>query len=91
MPSSSTPPVPEEDIATRAEKVKEQGNAAFKLGKYLEAIDLYTKAIGMSSFRNSAFHILRFEPKSYYQLVLGIRRDLRREFEERNETPESRI
>ncbi|RDB27715.1 DnaJ subfamily C member 7 [Hypsizygus marmoreus] len=38
----------EEDNATRAEKVKEQGNAAFKGGKYGEAIDLYTQAIDLN-------------------------------------------
>ncbi|KAH9479103.1 DnaJ-like protein subfamily C member 7 [Psilocybe cubensis] len=41
--------VPEpEDIAVRAEKVKEKGNVAFKAGKYAEATELYTKAIEMN-------------------------------------------
>ena len=29
-----------------AEKTKEEGNVAFKTGKYQSAVDLYTKAIG---------------------------------------------
>jgi hypothetical protein len=33
-------------IAAEAEKLKEQGNESFKRGKYGDAIDLYTKAIG---------------------------------------------
>jgi DnaJ homolog subfamily C member 7 len=42
-------PPPETDAqkAVRADKVKEQGNTAFKAKKFDEAIDLYTKAIGM--------------------------------------------
>ena len=45
--SPSPPPEPEEeDVAKRAEKIKDQGNVAFKAAKYAEAIDLYTKAIG---------------------------------------------
>ena len=42
-------PIPEPDpvaIAAEAEKLKEQGNNSFKVGRYGEAIDLYTKAIG---------------------------------------------
>lgn len=34
------------DLAVSAEKVKEQGNVAFKAGKYDEAVKHYTKAIG---------------------------------------------
>lgn len=34
-----------EELAKRAEKVKESGNVAFKTGRYGEAIDLYTEAI----------------------------------------------
>jgi DnaJ family protein C protein 7 len=45
--SPSPSPEPEEDPATRAEKVKERGNVAFKAGRYGEAIDLYTQAIGV--------------------------------------------
>ncbi|KAG5353588.1 hypothetical protein C0989_005109 [Termitomyces sp. Mn162] len=41
-----TPEPAEEDSIARAEKVKEQGNVSFKAGRYGEAIDLYTKAIG---------------------------------------------
>ncbi|KAJ7089731.1 hypothetical protein B0H15DRAFT_269331 [Mycena belliarum] len=42
-------PEPEpEDILIRAEKVKEQGNVAFKAKRFGEAIDLYTKAIEMN-------------------------------------------
>jgi outer membrane biosynthesis protein TonB len=33
-------------IAAEAEKLKEQGNESFKRGRYGDAIDLYTKAIG---------------------------------------------
>ncbi|KAF9035604.1 hypothetical protein BJ165DRAFT_1533588 [Panaeolus papilionaceus] len=43
----------EEDILTRAEKVKEQGNTAFKAKKYTEAVDLYTKAIEMNPLEPS--------------------------------------
>jgi hypothetical protein len=50
-PPSKTPPEldpePEEEPAIRAEKIKEQGNVAFKAKRYADAIDLYTKAIGM--------------------------------------------
>ena len=45
-------PEPEPDpaaIAVEAEKLKEQGNQSFKRARYGEAVDLYTKAIGMSS------------------------------------------
>jgi len=49
--SPSPPPEPEEeDVAKRAEKIKDQGNVAFKATKYAEAIDLYTKAIGSQTF-----------------------------------------
>jgi DnaJ homolog subfamily C member 7 len=34
------------DTTKQAEKIKEQGNAAFKAGKFQEAIDYYTQAIG---------------------------------------------
>ena len=43
------PPDSEPDpavIAAEAEKLKEQGNDSFKGGRYGEAIDLYSKAIG---------------------------------------------
>ncbi|KAJ7623539.1 hypothetical protein FB45DRAFT_108514 [Roridomyces roridus] len=42
------PPEEEGDILGRAEKVKEQGNVAFKAKRYGEAIDLYAKAIEMN-------------------------------------------
>ncbi|KAG7098436.1 hypothetical protein E1B28_000388 [Marasmius oreades] len=64
-PSSTTPlspspaattPVPEpepqdaeEDPIKDAEKIKEKGNTAFKAGNYQEAIECYTKAIGMNT------------------------------------------
>ncbi|KAF7356927.1 hypothetical protein MVEN_01028600 [Mycena venus] len=41
-------PEPEEDILIRAEKVKEQGNVAFKAKRFGDAVDLYTKAIEMN-------------------------------------------
>ena len=44
--ATSESPEPEMDAAERAEQIKEQGNVAFKAGKYGEAIDLYTKAMG---------------------------------------------
>jgi DnaJ family protein C protein 7 len=49
-------PEPEPDpaaIAAEAEKLKEQGNESFKRARYGEAVDLYTKAIGMSSSSSS--------------------------------------
>jgi hypothetical protein len=49
-------PEPEPDpaaIAAEAEKLKEQGNESFKRARYDEAVDLYTKAIGMSSSSSS--------------------------------------
>ncbi|KAJ7027927.1 hypothetical protein C8F04DRAFT_964716 [Mycena alexandri] len=42
------PEEPEEDILVRAEKVKEQGNVAFKAKRFGDAVDLYTKAIEMN-------------------------------------------
>ena len=46
-PAPVVEPEPEpEDILLRAEKTKEKGNVAFKGGKYAEAVDLYTSAIG---------------------------------------------
>ncbi|KAG6865143.1 hypothetical protein C0991_004825, partial [Blastosporella zonata] len=47
-PNLNSTPEPEEDPITSAEKVKEQGNVSFKAGKYGDAIDLYTKAIGLN-------------------------------------------
>ncbi|KAK7031447.1 hypothetical protein R3P38DRAFT_3393378 [Favolaschia claudopus] len=43
-------PEPEEvgDILVRAEKVKEEGNVAFKAKRFNDAVDLYTKAIEMN-------------------------------------------
>lgn len=43
--TSSSPSVPQ-DTLTIAEKIKEEGNVAFKTGGYQRAVDLYTKAIG---------------------------------------------
>ncbi|KAF8196788.1 hypothetical protein K438DRAFT_1585463 [Mycena galopus ATCC 62051] len=45
---SELEPEPEEDILVRAEKVKEQGNVAFKAKRFGDAVDLYTKAIEMN-------------------------------------------
>ncbi len=49
--SKETTPAPEEPPAAEAEpdaeKIKEQGNAAFKAGRYQDAIDHYGRAIGM--------------------------------------------
>ncbi|KAJ7230506.1 hypothetical protein GGX14DRAFT_583593 [Mycena pura] len=52
-PIPTPPPEPqpeeeEEDILVRAEKIKQQGNEAFKAKKFGEAVDLYTKAIEMN-------------------------------------------
>ncbi|KAF8917535.1 hypothetical protein CPB85DRAFT_1284484 [Mucidula mucida] len=48
-PESAPAPVKEEiDPITRAEKIKEQGNAAFRSKKYTEAIDFYTQAIELN-------------------------------------------
>ncbi len=52
-------PEPEPDpaaVAAEAERLKEQGNDSFKRGRYGEAVDLYTKAIGMSSLSLSSFY-----------------------------------
>jgi len=46
--TSPKPEPEEEDPIKRAEKVKEQGNVAFKAAKYAVAVELYTKAIGTS-------------------------------------------
>ena len=51
LPTTSPPPTPSpasepQDHLTRAERTKEEGNVAFKTGKYQPAVDLYTKAIG---------------------------------------------
>jgi DnaJ family protein C protein 7 len=48
-PKENGVPAPEEpvqDKTERADKLKENGNAAFKGGNYREAIQLYTEAIG---------------------------------------------
>ncbi|KAJ7918823.1 protein prenylyltransferase [Mycena leptocephala] len=47
-PPPELEPEPEEDILIRAEKVKEQGNVAFKAKRFGDAVDLYTKAIEMN-------------------------------------------
>lgn len=50
-PSPPTPPPPEEvDTAKQAEKVKEEGNVAFKAQKFHDAIESYTRAIGECLF-----------------------------------------
>jgi DnaJ family protein C protein 7 len=57
-PISQPPPIPEPDpaaIAAEAEKLKEQGNDSFKAGRYGDAIDLYTKAIGAYTIRFTRF------------------------------------
>jgi len=47
-PAPAVEPEPEpEDILLRAEKTKEKVNVAFKGGKYAEAVDRYTLAIGV--------------------------------------------
>jgi DnaJ family protein C protein 7 len=49
MPEPEPEPEPEPDpaaIAAEAEKLKEEGNDSFKRGRYGDAIDLYSKAIG---------------------------------------------
>ena len=55
QPQAQAQPEPEPEpkpdpaaIAAEAEKLKEQGNESFKRGRYGDAIDLYTKAIGTS-------------------------------------------
>ncbi|GLB41504.1 putative TPR-like protein [Lyophyllum shimeji] len=47
--SHSPTPEAEDNPAARAEAIKEQGNVAFKAGRYGAAIDLYTKAIELDS------------------------------------------
>ncbi|KAJ6469745.1 hypothetical protein C8R47DRAFT_766780 [Mycena vitilis] len=47
-PPPPAEPEPEEDIAIRAEKVKEQGNIAFKAKRFGDAVELYSKAIEMN-------------------------------------------
>lgn len=41
-------PVKKEEETLTADQVKEKGNVAFKAGRYGDAIDLYSKAIGVS-------------------------------------------
>ena len=45
----TTPEAAPEPAQETPDEVKEKGNAAFKAGKYQEAIDNYSRAIGMSS------------------------------------------
>ncbi|KAM6497496.1 hypothetical protein JOM56_007969 [Amanita muscaria] len=53
-PAQPPPPLtepaeePQEDDSQRAERIKEEGNVAFKSKRYAEAIDLYTKAIELN-------------------------------------------
>lgn len=49
VPQNATPE-PEEDPTVRAGKIKDQGNISFNAKRYGEAIDLYSKAIGLSLF-----------------------------------------
>ena len=42
-----TPPEPVEELD--ADKIKEKGNTAFKGGRFQEAIEQYSRAIGVSS------------------------------------------
>lgn len=46
LPTPPTPPPEEIDTAKQAEKVKEEGNVAFKAQKFHDAIGSYTRAIG---------------------------------------------
>jgi DnaJ family protein C protein 7 len=46
-PSAERPPSPPVPQGPSADDVKEQGNVAFKAKQYTEAIELYTKAIGI--------------------------------------------
>ncbi|KAF9012151.1 TPR-like protein [Hymenopellis radicata] len=60
VPSASASPTPEPESApaeeidpiTRAEQIKEQGNAAFRTKKYAEAIDFYTQAIAAATLQS---------------------------------------
>ncbi|KAF8631708.1 hypothetical protein AX15_002235 [Amanita polypyramis BW_CC] len=45
----------EEDKTKQAEGIKEEGNVAFKTGRYGEAIDLYTKAIELNPLEPAFF------------------------------------
>ncbi|KAF8159184.1 hypothetical protein B0H34DRAFT_841719 [Crassisporium funariophilum] len=53
----SPPPMEEEitpeDIVAKAEKIKEQGNVAFKAAKYQLAVEFYTKAIELNPLEAS--------------------------------------
>jgi DnaJ family protein C protein 7 len=62
-PSPATFPDPPEDPAVRAERIKEQGNVAFKASRYHDAIDLYTQAIGIFPiFATPTKHLLKTPP-----------------------------
>ncbi|TFK75058.1 TPR-like protein [Pluteus cervinus] len=52
-PSQPASSAEAEDPVKRAEKVKEQGNTAFKAARYNDAIDLYTKAIELNPLEPS--------------------------------------
>ncbi|KAF9554548.1 protein prenylyltransferase [Agrocybe pediades] len=52
-PPSPAEPEEEESVTVRAEKTKEKGNVAFKVGKYAEAVTLYTKAIELNPLEPS--------------------------------------
>ena len=46
VPSASTSQSPINGTSSQAEKLKEDGNTAFKAKRYDEAINMYTQAIG---------------------------------------------
>lgn len=52
-PTTPTPPSEPQDTLAIAEKTKEEGNVAFKTGKYQSAVDLYTKAIELNPLEPS--------------------------------------
>lgn len=47
VPSQSASPADEPPEPDGAEKVKEEGNAAFKAGRFNDAVEAYTRAIGV--------------------------------------------
>ena len=58
-PSTPSPASEPQDNLALAEKTKEEGNIAFKTGKYQSAVDLYTKAIGKRRRLGSTSNIFR--------------------------------
>src|SRR5260221_3323932 len=71
-PASPSPPPEEDDVAKRAEKIKDKGNVAFKATKYAEAIELYTKATGpqtsffLFSILVASIHSRHFHPNQNF-------------------------